>query len=148
MSKGPFPAAPPAIDLVYACPYCGITYPPGIYTRCPSCNDLEPPDPPAICEVCGIRITAADKGECSVCLSMQDAIRTLNKLNTHMKYPHILLDGKTYDIYDIAEACGVTSPPLFNAFKKIIRRGNGAKTERQDLEEVKQSVDRYLKDKP
>ena len=69
-------------------------------------------------------------------------------LNTPMKYPHATLDGKTYDIYDIAEACGVTSPPLFNAFKKIIRRGNGAKTERQDLEEVKQSVDRYQKDKP
>lgn len=65
-----------------------------------------------------------------------------------MKYPEVTLGGKTYDIYDVAEACGVTSPPLFNAFKKIIRRGNGAKSERQDLEEVKQSIDRYLRDRP
>jgi len=37
---------------------------------------------------------------------------------------------------------------LANAFKKIIRRGNGAKSERQDLEEAKQSIDRYLRDEP
>lgn len=65
-----------------------------------------------------------------------------------MKYPEVILGGQTFDIYDIAEAFGVTSPPLFNAFKKIIRRGNGAKTERQDLEEAKQSIDRYLRNNP
>lgn len=65
-----------------------------------------------------------------------------------MKYPIITLDGRDYDIYEIAAAFGIESPPLFNAFKKIIRRGNGAKTERQDLEEAKQSIDRYLRDRP
>ena len=62
-----------------------------------------------------------------------------------MKYPHAELGGQVFDLYDIAEALGVTSPPLFNAFKKLVRRGNGAKSERQDLEEAKQSIDRYLK---
>jgi hypothetical protein len=65
-----------------------------------------------------------------------------------MKYPQATLGGQTFDLYDIAEALGVTSPPLFNAFKKLVRRGNGAKSERQDLEEAKQSIDRYLRDKP
>lgn len=65
-----------------------------------------------------------------------------------MKYPTAQLGGQEFDLYDIAEAVGVTSPPLFNAFKKLIRRGNGAKTERQDLEEAKQSIDRYLRDLP
>jgi len=65
-----------------------------------------------------------------------------------VRYPHVTLGGQTFDIYDIAEALGITSPPLFNAFKKIIRRGNGAKSEWQDLQEVKQSIDRYLRDRP
>ncbi len=67
-----------------------------------------------------------------------------------MKYPTctITKDGVslTVDIYDLAKALGIESHPLFNALKKLIRRGNGAKSERQDLEEVKQSVDRYLWD--
>jgi len=65
-----------------------------------------------------------------------------------MKYPIATLGGQPYDLYDIAEALDITSPALFNAFKKIIRRGNGAKSERRDLEEAKQSIDRYLRDKP
>jgi len=65
-----------------------------------------------------------------------------------MKYPQATIKGVTCDIYDIANAFGVTSPPLFNAFKKIIRRGNGAKTERQDLEEAIQSIQRHLRDVP
>ncbi len=65
-----------------------------------------------------------------------------------MKYPHATLGGKTFDLYDIAAALGVTSPPLFNAFKKLVRRGNGAKSERTDLEEAKRSIDRYLRDLP
>ena len=65
-----------------------------------------------------------------------------------MNYPHAELGGRQFDLYDIANALGVTSPPLFNAFKKIVRRGNGAKSERKDLEEAKQSIDRYLRDIP
>ena len=65
-----------------------------------------------------------------------------------MQYPEIILDGKVYDIYDVAQAFGITSPPLFNAFKKIIRRGTGSKSEQQDLNEAKQSIDRYLRDQP
>lgn len=63
-----------------------------------------------------------------------------------MRYPTIILGGKDYDIYTIARAFGIDSHPLFNAFKKIIRRGNGAKSERQDLEEAQRSIARYLED--
>lgn len=65
-----------------------------------------------------------------------------------MKYPTATLKGVECDIYDIANAFEVTSPPLFNAVKKIIRRGNGAKTERQDLEEAIESIRRHLRDVP
>lgn len=65
-----------------------------------------------------------------------------------MKYPTATLGEKDYDLYDIAAALNITDPALFNAWKKLIRRGNGAKTERQDLEEAKQSIDRYLRDRP
>lgn len=65
-----------------------------------------------------------------------------------MIYPNITLHGTTYDIYDIAKAFGVTDPALFNAFKKIIRRGNGAKSELQDLREAIQAIQRRLRDFP
>ena len=63
-----------------------------------------------------------------------------------MKYPIATLGGREFDLYEIAAALDLNSPPLFNAFKKIVRRGNGAKSERKDLEEAKQSIDRYLRD--
>lgn len=65
-----------------------------------------------------------------------------------MKYPTATIKGVECDIYDIATAFEVTSPALFNAFKKIIRRGNGAKTERQDLEEAIKAIQRHLRDVP
>lgn len=63
-----------------------------------------------------------------------------------MTYPHITIDNQLYDIYDLAKLLGISNHAHFNAFKKLIRCGNGAKSIQQDLAEVKQSVDRYLKD--
>jgi hypothetical protein len=63
-----------------------------------------------------------------------------------VKYPHVLLDSKVYDLYTIGDALGIHDHALFNAFKKIVRRGRGEKSERQDLEEAAFSIQRCLRD--
>ena len=65
--------------------------------------------------------------------------------NAPPKYPHgVFRDGSTRDIYDVANAFGVTSHALFNALKKVIRNGRGEKTAAQDLREAIFSIQRHL----
>lgn len=63
-----------------------------------------------------------------------------------VKYPHVIIGGKVYDLYALAKPLGIDDHALFNAFKKIVRRGRGEKSERQDLEEAAFSIQRCLRD--
>ena len=61
-------------------------------------------------------------------------------------YPNYTLKGVEFDLYDLAPALDIESHILFGAFKKIIRRGQGEKTERRDLEEAINAIQRYLRE--
>lgn len=61
-------------------------------------------------------------------------------------YPKFTLGEGTYDLYKLADALGIKSHPHFEAFKKLVRAGAGKKSRELDLEECKQSVDRFLLD--
>jgi hypothetical protein len=59
-------------------------------------------------------------------------------------YYRYTINNKPCDLYDIAEAIGMTSHPVFHAFKKLARCGKGNKSAAQDLREAIVSLERAL----
>jgi len=58
---------------------------------------------------------------------------------------NLQINGKPADLFDILHAAGYPDEPLIHAMKKILFAGKrGKKSKRQDVEEARQSLDRWL----
>ena len=59
------------------------------------------------------------------------------------EYYDMEFNGKKIDVYRVLKIFGITEPAQQHAIKKLLRAGKSIKSEKQDIDEVIESLERW-----